>query len=198
MFKKIGVLFFVFILFFGLFAGKLFAQETDKKKSCLKELGLFFGYASGDLIDKDDYELVPAILRLGFDLEPFLNKFHIDLPGITEIELEPFVNTVVNPDSNVEAGFNLLFKYAYPLTERIYPYLEGGAGFLYMSQHTLEQATQYNFIPQAGAGLTLFLQKDKLALSAGYRYRHLSNASIKHPNKGINVDMVLVGMSLFY
>lgn len=66
-----------------------------------------------------------------------------------------------------------------------------------MSQHTLEQSTQYNFLPQAGAGLIYFLKPD-LGLNLGYRYRHLSNSSLKRSNKGINVDMILAGLSLYY
>lgn len=178
-------------------SGKCAADEGERK-SFLKEVGILSGYASGDLIDKDDYELVLTVLRFGFDLKPFINKFHLDVPGILEFMVEPFANTVISPDSNAEVGFNLLFKYAYPLTERIYPYFEGGAGFVYMTQHTLEQGTQYNFVPQVGAGITYFIKKDKLALNLGYRYRHLSNCSVEHPNKGINVSTVLAGVSLFY
>jgi len=172
--------------------------STDGKKSFIKEIGLLSGYSYGSLKDKDDYELVPLILRIGFDLKPFLNKFNIDSKGLVEFLLEPFANTVISPDNNAEVGFNLLFRYAFPLTERFYPYIEGGVGFVYMTQHTLEQSTQYNFVPQGGVGVIYFIKKNKLALNAGYRYRHLSNASIKSPNGGINVNMFLAGLSLFY
>ncbi|MCM8780064.1 MAG: acyloxyacyl hydrolase [Candidatus Omnitrophica bacterium] len=178
------------------FAANISEEEPDK--ACLKEIGILTGYASGDLIAKDDYNLILTIARFGFDLNPFLNKFNIDSRGLVEFILEPFANTVISPDSNVEAGCNFLFKYGFPLTQRIYPYIEGGLGVLFMTQHTLEQSTQYNFLPQAGAGITYFIKKDKLAVNLGYRYRHLSNASFKSPNKGINVNMALVGLSLFY
>ena len=169
-----------------------------ERKSCIKEIGLLSGYASGGLKDKDDYELILTIARIGFDLKPFLNKFKLNPPGIVEFELEPFANTVISPDNNAEVGFNFLFKYAFPLTKRFYPYIEGGLGFVFMTQHTLEQSTQYNFLPQGGVGIIYFIKKDRLALNAGYRYRHLSNNSFKSPNSGINVNMALVGVSLFY
>lgn len=171
-------------------------QSSDKPR-WLKEVGIFTGYASGKLDEKPDYELIPTIFRLGFDLNPFINKFGWNTKGLLEFQLEPFINTVINPNSNVEVGSNFLLKYAFPLTKKIYPYVEGGLGMLYMSQHTREQATQYNFLPQGGAGIMYFL-KDNLALSAGYRYRHLSNNSFEHPNSGINVDMYLAGLSIVY
>ncbi|MDD5044298.1 MAG: acyloxyacyl hydrolase [Candidatus Omnitrophica bacterium] len=185
------------LLALNLFSGV--SKASDGKKSCIKELGILTGYATGNLKNKEHYELVPTILRIGFDLKPVLHKINNFNPkGLVEFELEPFASTVISPNNNAEVGFGLLFKYAYPVTERLYPYIEGGVGFIYITQHTLEQSTQYNFTPQGGVGLTYFLKKDRLALNVGYRYRHLSNASIKSPNSGINVDMGLLGLSLFY
>lgn len=173
------------------------AEEGLKNGSCLKEVGAMFGFAKGHLSGFRDYEIIPFILRLGFDLSPFLKKFDIEPKGLAVFELEPFIGVVVSPNNNIEIGSNFLLKYAYPLTKKIYPYAEGGIGVLYMSQHTREQATQYNFLPQAGAGVQYFV-KENVSINAGYRYRHLSNASLKHPNKGIDVHMFLIGTSVFY
>ena len=173
------------------------SKETSDHPRWLKEIGVLAGYASGPLDEKPDYELVPTILRFGLDLNPFINKFGLDTKGLFELQLEPFINTVVSPNNNVEVGSNFVLKYAFPLTKKFYPYVEGGLGMLYMSQHTREQSTQYNFLPQGGAGLMYFL-KDNLALTIGYRYRHLSNNSFKSPNSGINVDMYLAGISIVY
>ena len=172
-------------------------KETSDHPRWLKEIGIFSGYASGPLDEKPDYELVLTIFRLGLDLNPFINKFGLDTKGLLELQLEPFINTVVSPNNNVEIGSNFVLKYAFPLTKKFYPYVEGGLGMLYMSQHTREQSTQYNFLPQGGVGLMYFL-KDNLALTVGYRYRHLSNNSFKSPNSGINVDMYLAGISIVY
>ena len=77
------------------------------------------------------------------------------------------------------------------------PYVKFGAGPVYISQHTREQSTQFNFVDTAGVGFNWFY-KENLAFSFEYRYRHLSNASIKHPNKGIDTNSFLVGMSFFF
>jgi hypothetical protein len=175
------------------------SREYPLQKRFIGEWGLLSGFGnSGDLAEKDNYKVVPLILRIGFDVKSLLqNKLHFSPPGITEFELEPFLNPVIGPDRNIEAGCGFLLKYAYPLSRRFYPYIEAGAGIIYITQHTREQATQYNFIPQAGGGLIYFLEEN-LALTLGYRYRHLSNASIKQPNRGIELRLYLLGLSLFY
>ena len=130
-------------------------------------------------------------------LHPVARKLNIRLKGFTEFLLESYVNAVVSPNGNVEAGAAIFLKYSYPLTEKIYPYAVGGGGMAYISQHTREQSTQWGFTPQIGAGISYFFRKDT-ALNVEYRYRHFSNANIKKPNDGINVNMFLVGISLFY
>lgn len=64
-----------------------------------------------------------------------------------------------------------------------------------MSLETREQETQFNFIDQAGAGL-VFSLKASLDLELGYRFWHISNAGIRHPNSGINGHAVHVGTTV--
>ena len=171
--------------------------KTDKKL-CLREFGILSGFAQGVLKEKNRYEFVPVIFRFGYDLKRFVDKKgKLNPDDLLQFELEPFVNGVISPDSNIEAGANFLFKYGHFITKKICPYIEAGAGIVYMTQHTREQSTQFNFISQAGAGVSYFVKKN-VSVNAGYRVRHLSNASIKQPNKGINVDMVILGISWYF
>ncbi|MFA5337706.1 MAG: acyloxyacyl hydrolase [Candidatus Omnitrophota bacterium] len=156
------------------------------------------GYLDGNLDNtKKDYQAVPLLVGLIFDMKPLTSKIGINPKGRVDFILEPFINTVTSPDSNVEVGSNFLFEYVFPLSEKFQPYVKGGIGALYMSQHTEEQSTQYNFLPQGGGGLRYFI-KDNIALNFEYRYRHLSNASIKHPNSGIDANMYLGGITIFF
>ncbi len=184
-------------------------DNTPNGQDFVKEYGFMTGFARGDLArTEDDYEIVPFILRFGYNLnvkglgftdllKPAFDKFGIKPKGYTEFIFEPFVNSVVGPDSNIEAGFGIFLKYSYPLFERLHPYGIAGGGAVYMSQETHEQSTQYNFIPQVGAGISYFIN-DKCTFNVEYRYRHLSNADIKTPNRGINVNMILTGISWYY
>ncbi len=210
--RKIFILSCMFVFFLSLcaFASDLQNKKEDEKWSFpyTKEIGIISGYAHGNLKEKGSYKIIPGIVRLGFNLDsiglgfcdllrPVTRKLDMKPKGFTEIILEPYANTVVNPDSNVEAGCTILLKYSYPLTQKIYPYALGGGGMAYISQHTREESTQWGFTPQIGAGISYFFRKDT-SLSFEYRYRHFSNADLKQPNDGINVDMFLVGVSLFY
>ena len=163
----------------------------------LDSIEVLSGYMHADLERQGDYEVIPLLVGLNFDLKPGLSNIGLDIPGRLNFVLEPFVNTVYEPTSNVEVGSNFLIKYVLPLTQTVQPYIKGGVGALYMSMHTDEQATQYNFLPQGAGGVHIFIN-EKTALTFEYRYRHLSNASTKHPNSGIDSDMFLGGISFFF
>ncbi|MCX5714403.1 MAG: acyloxyacyl hydrolase, partial [Candidatus Omnitrophica bacterium] len=181
----------VFLLSSYAYASDLENKKEDEKWSFpyTKEIGVISGYAQGKLEEKGLYKIIPGILRLGFNLDsiglgfcdilhPAARKLNIKLKGFTEFLLETYANGVVSPDDNVEAGAAIFLKYSYPLTQKIYPYALGGGGVGYISQHTREQAIQWGFTPQIGAGISYFFRKDT-SLSLEYRKRHFSNADIK-------------------
>ena len=169
-------------------------QPVEKSHKWLKEIGFLTGYGMASLEKKSaDYEIIPILPRFGFDINPLKGN----LGGDLELIAEPIMNVVISPDANAEFGVSFLLKYSAHITSRIAPYIEGGIGMVYTTQHTHEQGTQFNFLPQVGAGLQFFLN-EKLALTGGYRYRHLSNAGMSDDNSGINHHFVLVGMSYFF
>lgn len=162
----------------------------------LESIEFFTGYLYGDLNKQDDYQAIPLMASFGFDLKPLVEKIGINTQGILQFQVEPFISPIFGPDANVELGVTFLFKYAFPLTERFMPYVKFGAGPAYMTLHTREQSTQFNFVDSAGMGFNWFLKED-VALACEFRYRHMSNARIKSPNKGINTYLALVGISFF-
>jgi len=174
------------------------APPEEKPHQWLREMGLMSGYASTSLTHKHgDYEVVPILVQFGLDINPLAKKIHLEPKGTFEAVIEPLMNVVVQPDTNAEVGFSLLIKYSQNITSRLSPYIEAGAGAIYTTQHTHEQGTQFNFIPQAGAGLQFLLTKH-WALTGGYRFRHLSNASITDDNEGLNHHFALMGLSYFF
>ena len=188
----------VFVLIFPV-TNFSYSEVQNKEENIVytKEFGVFSGWASGDLKEQDDYEMIPLYLQFGFDITNALHKINIKPKGNLKFILEPFLNTVVSPNSNIELGNNFILKYSHPITKRIFMYLEGGLGLLYMSQHTREQSTHFNFSEQIGVGFSYFFSKNK-AINMGYRYRHLSNAGIDEPNSGIDMDYFLCGMTILY
>jgi lipid A 3-O-deacylase len=186
------------VLLFISVSGAVFAQRpTQGIGQWLQEVGFFTGYIKGPLKVQRDFEAIPLGLRFGFDLKPFTKKFGFQPPGKLELVYEPFISTIAQPRSNVEMGLGIFLKYAYPLTQNFYPYIEAGAGPYYMTLHTYEQSTQFNFVDQGGAGFYYFI-KDDLAINLGFRYRHVSNSGIKHPNGGFEDDVYLIGVSRYF
>ncbi len=195
--KMAGLLIAIFAVFVFVPAGAFADRPSTGLGQWFQEFGAYTGYIHGTLKQQKHLEAIPLGLRLGFDLKPFTKKFGFDPKGLLELVYEPFINTITQPHTNVEMGVGMLLKYAYPLTSKFYPFIEAGVGPYYMTLKTHEQSTQFNFIDQGGAGFYYFIKKD-VAVNVEYRYRHVSNAGIDHPNGGFEASDYLVGMSLFF
>ena len=145
--------------------------------------------------EKGNYNLYPLLVDFDFTLKPLIRKLNFNPGQLIQFQIEPYIAYVSSPDSNAEAGVSFFIKMGIlPQTSKFQPYLKAGAGMVYITQHTREQSTQFNFIDSGGIGVHYFLTKNTNLTLEG-RYRHLSNAGIKHPNSGINTVFVVAGIS---
>lgn len=198
--KGVKLIFAVSFLFlFSFLTPVTFADRPqDGPGKWLQEVGVVTGFVSGGLKGQKDFNAVVTGMRFGFDLKPFTKKmFNFEPKGLLELVYEPFINTITQPENNVESGLPIFFKYAYPLTSKFYPFIEVGTGPYYFSLSTYEQSTKFNFISQAGAGFSYFI-KDDMSVNLEYRRRHVSNASIKEPNGGLDADVYIIGLSWYF
>jgi hypothetical protein len=189
------------LIIFLIFSFPLFSkpcQAEEKSHGCLQGIEYFSGFAQAKLRAKGSYNTSPFIVNFDFDLKPLTQKIGLNSARLIQFQLESFINPVYQPDSNVEIGNSFLLKIGLlPDNFKFQPYLKGGAGMGYITQHTQEQSTQFNFVEYAGLGLHYFFSKNT-AFSMEGRYRHLSNADIKSPNSGINSYFILVGLSYLF
>ena len=162
----------------------------------LDSVGVMSGYLFATLKYKQNYKAVPMFVSLNFNFQSLFHNTKKFRGGIV-FSLEPFINTVYSPDTNVETGVNFLVRYIFPSKSKLRFYIKGGAGVLYMSQHTREQSTQYNFLPQIGPGVSYFLN-EHTSIDFEYRFRHLSNASFETPDAGINANVFLCGITHYF
>jgi len=198
--KKSAAIFFLGI--FLCFACNFFAWAEDppqEKKSCLKGIEILTGYGVGKLRSgQGTLHVAPVFVGLDFDIKGIFEKIHLASPGLMEFVVEPFASYIVDPRSNAEVGTNFLIKIGIlPETAKFQPYFKGGVGMLYMSLHTIEQSTQFNFNEYAGLGMHYFFKKD-MAFTLEYRFRHVSNGGIDSPNTGINTNFAVCGVSFRY
>jgi len=187
------------VVFVMLLAASLLLSEMgwaqEEKPKCLEAIEFLTGFGWGKLRQREDYHLTPFIVAFDFNLKPLTKKFNFNPSSLLQFQIEPFISFIFSPDNNVETGTSFLLKMGLlPQTSKFQPFIFAGLGMAYMTQHTLEQSTQFNFTEQAGIGVHYFIRKN-IALTLEGRYRHLSNASIDHPNAGINTQFALAGIS---
>lgn len=171
------------------------AEEQPKK---LQGVEFLLGYSRGELDQKQDYRFINAVVALDFNLKSLTKKIGFNPPSLVQFQIEPFLGFVVQPERNIEVGTSFLFKLGLlPETWKFQPYIKPGVGMVFVSVHTLEQSTQFNFISSLGVGFHYFFEQDS-ALTLDYRFRHLSNASIKQPNRGIDTHSCLFGITYLF
>jgi opacity protein-like surface antigen len=199
--KNFATICVIICLFFFLTSAA--SAQTDVTPSSshkwFRSFGISTGFGSASLDKKDDdYEVVPLLFQFSLDLNPLAEKLHIK-SNITDLELliEPFANFIARPSANVEIGCSFPFRYSVKIAPWMAPYVEIGLGFIYTTQHVHEQDTQYNFTTQLGIGTKFFLS-DYYSLTAGYRFRHMSNAGLASPNRGVDSHFGLIGLTYIF
>jgi hypothetical protein len=153
------------------------------------------GYSHAPLMapQTEDYVTVPLRVAFTHDAEPALRRiFGSVAEGSWEFQIEPFVDQVLQPRSNLEVGCALGLKYTFDTGGDLRPYLKLSTGPMYTSQPTVEQSTKFNFGSQGTMGLQVDLSEDS-ALLLEVRLRHFSNASIDTPNSGVDSNYLLAG-----
>ena len=112
------------------------------------------------------------------------------LAGNFELLGEAFAGGIFDGPGNVMAGSNLIFRYNFIQPRaRIIPYLQIGAGLIYTDISESESrglvSLPVEFDLQGITGLRFMLNQRWSVLVEG-GYRHISNATIKLPNYGID------------
>jgi len=171
------------------------AESGLLAKLSLTESTFVVGYGNGS-VSEGDYEHVALIWHLGFDLKRLFTRLQ-EHRGMLSFALEPKINPVFNPDTDVEIGISFGLKYRYPISETWSVYVLGSVGPHLITVQTIDQANGLVFFDTVGGGFSFFLTK-KSALNLEYRFRHVSNADIKEPNYGIDSHIVAIGYSLFF
>jgi hypothetical protein len=161
--------------------------------------GLFYFFDRGDN-DGPSIDLAVESIRLGRMLTyPRGSGF---FAGNYEFLGEIFGGGIFQGPGAVEAGATLFIRYNFIQPHaRVIPYMQIGAGGIYTdisereSRGLVSLPVEFNL--QGTGGLRFLLNRRcSLLLEAGYR--HISNASIKLPNRGVDSVGGSVGLGLFF
>jgi opacity protein-like surface antigen len=141
----------------------------------------------------DGYQFLPHI---GI----FLSDQHGE-PGIGgnfELVLEPtVVHLKTDSDSGTAVGVAALARWVFATPWVVRPYVEAGLGILVGNFNLRQTNCDVNFIIEGGAGLLWFFA-ERTALTASYRFQHISNNDSCDNNLGINSSLFILGVSYFF
>ena len=93
--------------------------DEVSEKVDLDGIEFLTGYLNADIRDKRDYTAVPLFVAFDFDAKPLFSKIGLRVSGRLDFVVEPFINNVISPDNNIEAGSNFLIKYVFPLSSSL-------------------------------------------------------------------------------
>jgi opacity protein-like surface antigen len=180
----------VFVL---IFAAQVYGGDADTHfpyKELINESGVVVGVGSGSIAE-GYYNPVLLIYHVGWDLNkalPCLEK----CGGTFSAYIEPQVNPVFNPATDIEFGVGVGIKYRYAVTDRFSWYVMGSVGPHFITVKTRDQANGFIFSDTIGAGCSYMLT-GRWSIDFEYRFRHMSNASMRDPNLGINNNFIAIG-----
>ena len=175
------------------------AQAQPGVRFGAMEVTLSAGYSFSHAIVSQGLDTVD-----GFHLIPHFGIFLTDAhgPGWVKGHLELLAErTLLYLDGGKESatlvGFSALGRWVFAASPRVKPYIEAGVGVLGGETKFRETDCDVNFVLQGGAGALVFLSP-RTAITAGYRFHHVSNADACDQNLGLNSSLFILGVSYFF
>jgi hypothetical protein len=113
------------------------------------------------------------------------------------LAVELLGSTIDHRGTKHELALNpLLFEWRHDRGGAIVPFVEVGEGALWTTVRYLSLGGKFQFASHGGFGMHAFLASD-VAITLGYRFRHISNAGLDEPNHGLNTHFFIVGLTRF-
>ena len=116
--------------------------------------------------------------------------------GNIELGLEGHFLIQTTPHSGSAWGASLLLRYNFLANGRFVPFLEVGGGLIDLDFDLDSRADGVNFALQGGVGLQ-WLVWDRAAITAQWRYHHISNGRVNEPNVSVDNSLFLIGATFF-
>ncbi|MEI6823449.1 MAG: acyloxyacyl hydrolase [Bacteroidota bacterium] len=170
--------------------GKPFIKPKDD--AFFTEKGFNVGVPVYSITLDEGYNYRPLLLMANWG-----HKFSKKIKnGVWWMIIEPQFNPVFldNKLKEAEFGVNLAFRYKYKLSDGLYFYAQLGSGPHFITISTSRQAHGYIFSDNLAFGFSKSISKN-IMLNVQARIRHISNANIMLPNRGMNNGLIVLGIS---
>jgi Lipid A 3-O-deacylase (PagL) len=118
--------------------------------------------------------------------------------GALEPGVEGWVQYYLHPDKSWTAeGLKAAVRYHFIGLGPVVPYLEvtGGVGATNLDVNEIR--SDFTFVIEGGAGVSYFVAPS-WSVNLGYRFQHLSNGGFGHPNRGVNSNGGVLGLSYHF
>jgi lipid A 3-O-deacylase len=197
-------LLFLVLLFAPTFAASEGAPVSLEARSIVQrgviEVGAAVGYLQGIEVltsDSANQSAVYLLPRIGMVVTEQLEAGY--LTGNVTLMLEPFYAAYYKPFGASAAGGGFMVKYNLLSFGPWMPYWDMGAGMLWtdLAPRISEESTPFNLVLETGPGVQYFAT-ERIALTMGTRFHHISNAGTGERNEGLNAILTYVGMSFFF
>jgi hypothetical protein len=172
-------------------------NETFKQGSLVVSPEVSYGHQF-NLEHKPGYtglEFVNGGVRFGW--LPFQPIGAGPVHGSFEVGLEPLYQQYIDPKRVYFAGLGLTFRYHFLSFGRLVPYAELAAFAGGTNLKITEIRSDFTFLLWGGLGASYFIT-DRTAIYGGYRYEHISNGNTSKPNRGLESNAGVLGVSFFF
>ena len=186
------------------FASDAQAEDSPQARAIVRagtiEAGLAAGYVQGNeafTSISSNRSALYVLPRIGMVLTPEVGRGFF--AGNLELLFEPLYAHYFKPFGASAAGGSFVFKYNFLSFGRWMPYWDVGLGMLWtnLAPRIPEQSTPFNFLLEIGPGLHYFAT-ERVALTIGVRFHHISNGEIGERNLGLNATLAYAGILVFW
>jgi hypothetical protein len=178
------------VYFFLIFLIQTVSAQDNPKR--FKSFGADFGYGK-EFSDNVDYEIFLFAADWSRSFSKPIKKDFLAWYVQPQINLVKATNTPSN-GLDYEFGVNLGIRNYIKVNEIFYLYQMLGSGPHYISAELERQAKGFIFSDNFAIGSFIHI-KNKYFLKLQLGLRHISNANLKLPNRGVNSYILTIGFS---
>lgn len=153
------------------------------------DFGLQAGYLFGITNNAQAVTFMPRVGRMVWKTES-------ETPGVVSFGVEGIFTHFYETNSAMELGGGpyLRWRWVRPFVQ---PYAEVGVGMLYNDLKNFSLSSRLLFSVNGAVGVEIPVT-DRLGITTGYRFRHISNAGQDEINPGLNANIICTGVTFTY
>ena len=119
-----------------------------------------------------------------------------DDPGVVSFGIEGIFTHFYETNSAMELGGGPYLRYRW-VRPWVQPYAEVGVGMLYNDLKNFSLSSRLLFSVNGAVGVEIPVA-DRVGITMGYRFRHISNAGQDKINPGLNANIICAGVTFTY